>query len=184
MSSGCANYQGTARAAEPAVVAKEGRWVMVSGVPHVRQENERECGAAVLASVLRFWGRSATPKSVEAALGVKNERLRAGDMAKHARSQGLRAYVFFGTMDDVVYELEQGRPVIVGLGKEYDGGHAVSHYEIVVGFEPETKRVLLLDPARGFQIDSVRGFVEEWSRSKGVTLVVFAAEGESVVSQK
>jgi predicted double-glycine peptidase len=179
---GCANYQGTARAAEPVALAQEGEWVMVSGVPLVRQETNKDCGAAALASVLKFWGRGATPSSIEAAIGRGNERLRAGDMAGYARKQGLRSYVFFGTMDDVVYELEQGRPVIVGLGKTYEGTKAISHYEVVVGFERDKKRVLLLDPARGFQVDTLRGFAEEWKRSKGVTIVVF--EADERVSQK
>jgi len=179
---GCANYQGTARSAEPVTLAQEGEWVMVSEVPLVRQETNKDCGAAALASVLRFWGRETTPSSIETAIGRGNERLRAGDMAGYARKQGLRAYVFFGTMDDVVYELEQGRPVIVGLGKKYEGMNAVSHYEVVVGFEPKTKRVLLLDPARGFQVDSLSGFAAEWTRSKGVTIVMF--ESEDRVSQK
>jgi predicted double-glycine peptidase len=179
---GCANYRGTARAAEPVALAQEGDWVMVSGIPLVRQETSKDCGSAALASVLRFWGRGATPGSIETAIGRGNERLRAGDMAGYARKQGLRAYVFFGTLDDVVYELEQGRPVIVGLGKMYEGSNAISHYEVVVGFEREKKRVLLLDPARGFQVDSLRGFAEEWKRSKGVTIVVFEAEDR--VSQK
>jgi ABC-type bacteriocin/lantibiotic exporter with double-glycine peptidase domain len=179
---GCANYQGTARSAEPVALAQEGDWVMVSGLPAVRQEKSKDCGSAALASVLKFWGRGVTPSSIETAIGRGNERLRAGDMAKYAQKQGLRAYVFFGTIDDVVYELEQGRPVIVGVGKMYDGSKAISHYEVVVGFEREKKRVLLFDPARGFQVDSLGGFAEEWKRSKGVTIVVF--EPNDQVSQK
>jgi hypothetical protein len=72
--------------------------------------------------------------------------------------------------------------VIVGVGKKYEGSNAISHYEVVVGFERETKRVLVLDPARGFQVDSLRGFAGEWKRSKGVTIVMF--EADSRVSQK
>jgi ABC-type bacteriocin/lantibiotic exporter with double-glycine peptidase domain len=179
---GCANYQGTARAAEPVALAQEGDWVMVSDFPLVRQQTKNDCGSAALASVLRFWGRGVTPRSIESEIGRGNARLRAGDMAGYARKQGLRAYVFFGTMDDIVYELEHGRPVIVGVGKKYEGSNAISHYEVVVGFERETKRVLVLDPARGFQVDSLRGFAEEWKRSKGVTIVMF--EADSRVSQK
>jgi hypothetical protein len=58
--------------------------------------------------------------------------------------------------------------VIVGLGKKYEESRAISHYEVVVGYEPKKQRVLLLDPGRGWQVDSLRGFAEEWARSKGV----------------
>jgi ABC-type bacteriocin/lantibiotic exporter with double-glycine peptidase domain len=182
MSLGCATYRGTATSAEPVALARQGNWYMVASFPLVRQEKSNDCGAAALASVLKFWGRPATPSSIEAAIGRKEARLRAGDMAEYARKQGLRAYVFFGTMNDVVYELKRGRPVIVGLGKEYAEKKAISHYEVVVGYEPKQKRVLLLDPGRGWQVDSLDGFAEEWVRSKGVTLVAFEPPGK--LSQK
>jgi ABC-type bacteriocin/lantibiotic exporter with double-glycine peptidase domain len=155
---------------------------MVRGFPLVAQEKSHDCGAAALAAVLEFWGREATPASVEAALGGKNERLRAGDLVAHARREGLRAYVFFGQMQDLEHELRRGRPVIVGLGKAVASDKALAHYEVIVGYEPQQKRVLLLDPARGFQVDSVKGFSEEWQRSKGVTIVTFLPTPESRIS--
>lgn len=146
---------------------------MVEGFPLVRQVDEDDCGGAALASVLNFWGYPATPESVEAAIGRRDRRLSAGDIADHARSRGLEAYVFFGTMDDVRHELEQGRPVIVGLGKKVVTGKALAHYEVVVGYEPAKRLVLLLDPGQGWQVDTFRGFAEEWARSGGVTIVTF-----------
>jgi hypothetical protein len=81
-------------------------------------------------------------------------------------------------MDDILYELEHGRPAIVGLGKAVSNERALSHYEVVVGYESDKQLVLLLDPARGWQIDTLRGFSTEWSRSKGVTIVTFLPESE------
>lgn len=172
-SGGCASYAGTARSADPDVLARQGDWLMVRRVPLVRQESRDDCGAAALASVLRFWGRDATPASIEARIGRENRRLRAGDIVSYSRSEGLRSYVFFGTMSDIRYELERGRPVLVGLGKELDSKRALLHYEVVIGYEPSHARLLLLDPDRGFQVDSVGGFSTEWARSKGVTIVTF-----------
>jgi predicted double-glycine peptidase len=179
LGAGCTSYQGTAKSAEPAQLAREGNWLMVRGFPRVSQEKGHDCGAAALAAVLKFWGREATPASVDAALGSKNERLRAGDLVAHARREGLRSYVFFGQLNDLVHEIERGRPVIVGLGKAVSSKQALAHYEVIVGYEPQQKRVLLLDPARGFQVDSVEGFSEEWRRSKGVTIVAFLPTTES-----
>jgi ABC-type bacteriocin/lantibiotic exporter with double-glycine peptidase domain len=175
---GCSAYRGTARTAEPARLAREGDWTMVENFPLVRQVDSDDCGGAALASVLRFWGHPVTPESVEKAVGGKNRRLRAGDMAAHARELGLRAYVFNGTMNDVVYELKQGRPIIVGLGKELATKKVLAHYEVVVGYEPQKRLVLLLDPGLGWQIDTFDGFNEEWARSGRVTLVTFLPAGE------
>jgi predicted double-glycine peptidase len=183
LSLGCASYQGTSKAADPSALAQQGKWWMVAKFPRVLQEKDRDCGAAALAAVLRFWGHSATPASVEAGIGRKNSRLSAGDMAAYAKKQGLRSYAFYGTMTDIVYELRRGRPVIVGVGKPISDEKALAHYEVVVGYEPEKKQVLLLDPARGWQIDSLEGFGREWVLSKGVTLVAFAPTDPHVSKQ-
>ncbi|HEX6273946.1 MAG TPA: C39 family peptidase [Polyangiaceae bacterium] len=184
LGSGCSVYQGSAKAAEPTVLAREGDWTMVENFPLVRQVDDDDCGGAALASVLRFWGVSATPQSVEAAIGRQDRRLSAGDMADHAREKGLRAFVFFGTMDDVLHELERGRPVIVGVGKKVVSGKALAHYEVVVGYEPNKKQVLTLDPGQGWQVNSVLGFAEEWARSGGVTIVAFLPSDDPKVASK
>jgi ABC-type bacteriocin/lantibiotic exporter with double-glycine peptidase domain len=175
---GCASYRGSSQTVSPARAVQQGKWWLVPNFPLVLQESSHDCGAAALAAVLRYWGYSATPASIERRLAGSERRLVAGDMVAYARELGLNAYVFFGTMTDVVHELRRGRPVIVGLGKSIGDKQALSHYEVVVGYEPEQKRVMLLDPGRGWQIDSLRGFGEEWARTKGVTMVAFLPAGE------
>jgi predicted double-glycine peptidase len=177
---GCASYRGTASTAQPSVVAQQGQWTMVRNFPFVGQADDNDCGAAAMAAVLRFWGHPASPESIEAAIGRADHRLAAGDMETYARDAGMQSYVFFGTMKDVVHELEQGRPVIVGLGKMVDEKNALAHYEVVVGWEPNKKQVLLLDPARGWQVDSLDGFAREWAVSKGVTIVAFPETGATL----
>lgn len=149
---------------------------MVPKFPLVHQEQSDDCGAAALSAVMRYWGYDASPASIEAALGRNDPRLRAGDMVAYARSKGLRSFVFYGSMTDIVHEIRQGRPVIVGLGKKLNQREALSHYEVVVGYEPDQKRVLLLDPANGWLVDTLSGFGEEWARTKGVTIVAFLPE--------
>jgi ABC-type bacteriocin/lantibiotic exporter with double-glycine peptidase domain len=183
-SSACASYAGTAKSADPHALARQGNWLMVPGFHRVMQESSDDCGGAALASVLRYWGRNVTPAAVEARVGRENRRLRAGDMVAYARSEGLRSYVFFGTMDDLRYELEQKRPVVVGLAKALDSKRALLHYEVVVGYEPSQRRLLLLDPDRGFQVDSVEGFTTEWMRSKGVTIVTFPPIAVTKMSER
>ena len=170
---GCAGYQGTAKEAQPDQIAREGKWVIVPSFPRVLQQSNHDCGAAALAAVLSFWGHPTTPDRIVAATGHAGQRLSASDLEGYARSRGLSSYVFFGTMADIVYELSRGRPVIVGLGKPYADDKALAHYEVVIGYEPHKQQVLLLDPARGWQVDSFEGFGKEWSLSKGVTLVAF-----------
>jgi len=183
MSLGCASYTGTAHTVDPYAAVRKGKWWMVPSFPRVMQDTSNDCGAAALAAVMRFWGHGATSESIEATLGRTDHRLRAGDMVEYARRQGLHSYVFFGTMTDIAHELRRGRPIIVGLGKSIAEKKALSHYEVVVGYEPEKKLVLLLDPGRGWQVDTLRGFAEEWARTKGVTVVAFLSGSDQNVSQ-
>jgi ABC-type bacteriocin/lantibiotic exporter with double-glycine peptidase domain len=183
LSLGCASYAGTASTVQPSSVARDGQWIMVPHFPLVLQDTSHDCGAAALSSVMRFWGHPVSARSIEASLGRSDARLSAGDIETYARGAGLSSYVFFGTMKDVVHELRAGRPVIVGLGKKYQADKAVSHYEVVVGYEPKKKLVLLLDPGRGWQTDSLDGFAKEWALSKAVTIVAFLPETEHRVSQ-
>jgi ABC-type bacteriocin/lantibiotic exporter with double-glycine peptidase domain len=176
LSLGCSAYRTTAKEAQPSRLVREGNWVVVPRFPLVLQPGTKDCGAAALSSVVRYWGRAATPEAIEGFTGHSNERLRAGDLERFARASGLSSYVFYGTMTDVVYELQRGRPVIVGLGKVIEPKKALAHYEVVVGYEPKKKLVLLLDPGRGWQVDTFEGFGREWAASKGVTVVVFLHE--------
>jgi ABC-type bacteriocin/lantibiotic exporter with double-glycine peptidase domain len=177
---GCASYQGTAKEARPAEIAREGGWVIVPGFPRVLQQADHDCGAAALAAVLGFWGQPTSPGRIAAAAGRKGQRLRASDLESYARGRGLSSYVFFGTMTDIAYEIGHGRPVIVGVGKQFEKDKAIAHYEVVIGYEPDKRQVLLLDPALGWQVNSFEGFGREWSYSKGVTMVAFLSEPSPV----
>jgi ABC-type bacteriocin/lantibiotic exporter with double-glycine peptidase domain len=173
LSLACSSYKTTARDAQPSKVVQDGNWVLVPRFPLVLQSGTKDCGAAALSAVAGYWGHAVAPSIIEASTGRTGERLRAGDLERFARASGLSSYVFYGTMNDIVYEVQRGRPVIVGLGKVIEEKKALAHYEVVVGYEPKKRLVMLLDPGRGWQIDTFEGFAREWAISKGVTVVVF-----------
>ena len=180
---GCASYQGTAKDVQLASLKNKGNWLIVPDFPRVLQASNHDCGAAALASVLTYWGRPTTPEKVAEAEGKKGKQMSASDIERHAKSNGLSAFVFYGNMGDILYEVRRGRPVIVGVGKPYgEKNKALAHYEVIIGVDPEAKRVLLLDPARGFQTNSFEGFGTEWAASKGVTIVTFLAQTKAAMS--
>lgn len=169
LSLGC--YSGTARDANVAGLAREGRWVMVQ-VPLVEQRGESDCGTAALASVLGYWGRPTTVETVDRGIRRRaGARASAAELEEYARSRGLRAFTLFATFEDVRHELDEGRPVIVGVAKPYSPGHARAHFEVVVGYEPGSLRVLTLDPARGARENELKGFLAEWQPTGRVALV-------------
>jgi ABC-type bacteriocin/lantibiotic exporter with double-glycine peptidase domain len=172
----CATYRGTAVNADAALPAREPGWLGVSDLTAVRQEGDKDCGAAALATVLGFWGTRTTPEQVLSGLHhAPNEGVAAGELTSYARARGFDAYVFHGAVSDIEKELREGRPLIAGVAKPY-GERWLKHYEVIAGFHPATQMVLTFDPARGFRKNTMRGFLAEWDPVGRVVIVVFPAE--------
>jgi ABC-type bacteriocin/lantibiotic exporter with double-glycine peptidase domain len=166
-------------AAAAAPPAGEAGWIWVRGLPEVRQGEDHDCGPAALSAVLGYWGVRASAPDIEAALHVpRGEGVSAGALKAYARARGFDAYVVHGALSDAVAELQQGRPVIVGMAKPY-GAERLAHYEVVVGIDPSARRVLALDPAEGWRKDDLAGFLDEWEPTGRVLLVVLARTSPS-----
>jgi len=172
---GCVGYTGSARDLSPDAWKHEPGWFAVDGVPLFRQRAEHDCGPTALAMVLAYWHVLApsNPRDDFSA----NKRVSAGELRDYALARGMSAFVVAGTLLDIEHELKQGRPVIVGVAKPSANG-AVAHYEVVVGLHPQTRRIATLDPAVGWQQNSLVGFLNEWVPTGSVLLVVLPAKPE------
>ena len=167
--SGCSLYTGSATTLQPATLKQEPGWMKVEGVPELRQAHELECGPTALAMVLSYYG-VADRQRVLAALPAE-QRVSVSQLRDLARQYGLEAYVVEGKADDLVYELQHGRPVIVGVAKP-TVQDAVAHYEVVIGMNRDSQRVATLDPAVGMRQNSFTGFLTEWQASGRVLLLI------------
>jgi predicted double-glycine peptidase len=190
-SSGCASYRGSARDVTQPEVAADARWTRVEGVPLVRQQGVKDCGAAALSMVLGYWepdarrwgdagarrGEGVSPNArAEIDQALRREAgsgLSAGDLRDYARERGYSAFVFEGKLDDLQHELALGHPVIVGVHKPLTSGEMLAHYEVFIGLHSDGERVLTLDPAHGLRENAVKGFLAEWASGGNVTLVIF-----------
>lgn len=168
---GC--YRGTARTVSLGDVDRQPGWVMVRDVPVIRQSSEHDCGAAALAMVLAHWGIADTaPEIRRTVVGSDPRGASAGELRRFAREKGLRAFLIKGARDDLRHEIAAQRPVLVGLVQRYTGSRALTHYEVVIGINPISNRVLLLDPGRGPREDELASFDREWRDAGGITLIV------------
>jgi hypothetical protein len=170
--SGC-----SAARSEAHVAVAPARWVGPARVPIVTDASAVSRDLAALYAVFSFWGRSvhAAVAAVGSAFPEPTEPLLAGDVERLARAAGLTAVAFHGTLEDVVYELQAGRPVIVGVTGASDRADR-RHFEVVVACDQNARRLRSFDPARGVVERSYSGFQDEWQAAQQLTLVMFASD--------
>jgi len=142
-------------------------------VPVIRQQEMTDCGAAALAMVLSYWNIHATLEDVGRECPTIPEKgIRAKDLRDYARAYGLRSYLVHGCWEDLQNELGLGHPLIVGLVKPW-GDSIITHYEVVVGVNPELDSVVMIDPSRGWCQTTKTAFCREWDLAGYLTLVFF-----------
>ena len=184
LGSACASagYTGAARNFEPQALRSEPGWIAVDHVPLMRQHGLHDCGPTALAMVLSYW-YPAVPAERWTPVQKTDRRLSAGELRDRARALGLSAFVVEGTLEDIAHELKRKRPVIVGTVKPIGGrDRGVSHYEVVVGIHPKTKRIATLDPAAGWRQNSLEEFLKEGAPSGRLLLVVLPREAPAVAA--
>jgi hypothetical protein len=153
------------------------RWIGPVDVPLLQEPEETARGFAALDAVLSFWGRPGDRRGAGAPR--EHEAVLAGVLERSVRAAGLSAVSFHGTLEDLLFELRSGRPVIVGMAE--DGGTSpVAHYEVVVGWDPAGRRLRSLDPVRGFVERPAARFLDEWESARQFTLVVFDPEATTM----
>ena len=170
---GC--YRGSAHTVSPGDVSREQGWQLAHGVPLIRQSSEHACGAAALAMVFQRWGIPSGESEILTASVSQDHQIAqpiaAGTLRDLARQKGLHAFLIPGELADLVREVGLDRPVLVGLVQRYTS-RSYSHYEVVVGINQLTRRVLMLDPGRGMREDAFDSFATEWEGAGRLTLVV------------
>lgn len=183
--SGCASYRGGGEPIAASAVAPDDGWVHADDTPTVRQRNLTDCGAAALAMVAGHWGKALTLDEAAARLpppGKEGVRLR--DLRDAARTLGLSA---FADLAVVRHEIDEGRPVIVGLLRPMSRRKASSHFEVVVAYRsappaagtsgkaPELELVTI-DPGSGHMVRTWTELEAEWKLAGRPALVVVGPE--------
>jgi hypothetical protein len=165
----CSAYMGGATTLPQKDLQSEPGWIAVHGVQPLRQKDDHDCGPTALSMVLNFW-QPERAKELLANLPL-DRQASAGELRDAARVRGLSAFVVEGEPEDLVHELEEGRPVIVGVAKPTTKD-AVAHYEVVVGMHRASRRVATYDPAEGIRQNTFGGFLMEWKSAGSVLLVI------------
>ncbi|WP_395646479.1 hypothetical protein [Terricaulis sp.] len=161
---------------------------LVLPVVHDRQNSGPSCGAHVLASAINYWEGPNTVRGDDIFTGTPPADTTNGyslaELIAMARARGLMASGVRLTQQDVVRELESGRPVIVPVmvpsiylqNRSVPGGDVpvigtarnlfmsragrisewthlalISHYLLVVGYQREDERFVVVEPVYGYR---------------------------------
>jgi hypothetical protein len=150
-------------------------WIAIEDMQFRGQRAEYDCGPTALHMVLDHFC-AGEPTNAATMFG-SDRRVTAAELRNRARTLGFDAFVISGTFQDIEHELRKNRPVIVGIAKPAPKGNkAIAHYEVVVGIAPKQSRIVTLDPATGWHEMSFAGFLEQWTPTKHLLLVLLPTQ--------
>lgn len=142
-------------------------------LPLVRQDALHECGLASIAALCQYWG-VVIPADERAALArtaAENEGLSGAELQAALDRVGMESYLFRGALDrsptGLYRQIDAGRPPLVMLAAS-EGAH---HYGLVLGYDEERGRIIVLDPLKGEILVPVERFERDWSRCERFTLL-------------
>lgn len=168
--SACAQLRG-----DPAAHSPLGQRRVLIEVPF-NSNRDDQCGPAALASVLQFWGTDAPPSA------LKNEIYSAAlrgslsvDLLLAARSRGMRAEMFSGSLARIKKELDAGHPMIafVNLGFRMV---PIGHFLVLTGYDDRRRALYAHSGARKNVLLPYKRFESDWEKTERWTLLILPRE--------
>ncbi len=171
---GCGGLVGIERPSEPLPS------VELTDVPFFPQ-TDYQCGPAALATILSHQNVAVTADDLVPAVYVEGLRgsLQA-ELMGATRRHGLVPFQLEPGLDALLAEVSSGRPVLVlqNLGLR---SRPIWHYAVVIGFDPETDRVILRSGEEKRRMERSRRFLRSWALADNWAFVA-ARPGELPVS--
>lgn len=135
--------------------------VGLRGLTPVLQQRDGTCGAAAVATCLRFFGLSSNEYQSAAAMGVSPVvGVAAGDILRYFSHRELYATAWKNyTVRRIIERVTAGRLTLIDLADV--GGHWV----IACGYDPASDALVFADPSRAspFLAMTVAGFTSAWT---------------------
>jgi tetratricopeptide (TPR) repeat protein len=160
MLAGCATTPQLADATEATLPLRAG----IEGVPFHAQR-EYQCGPASLAMVLNSQGVDVQVDTLIPQVFIpEREGSVQPEMLATTRRNGLIPFVLNDTFDALLTEIAAGHPVVVMQNLSLPAW-PMWHYAVAIGYDRETKEMILHSGEEAERIESFRRFDATWARS-------------------
>lgn len=130
-------------------------------VPFFADETD-QCGPSTLASVLNYWGVSATPEELRAEMYIA--RVRGSlpfDLVLAAERRAISAQAVRGSMDAIKAELRAGRPVVALLNIR-SADRPYGHFIVVTGYDDQRLGLVAHSGPKRDTFISYSTFLPQW----------------------
>ena len=143
------------------------RHVFLDKVPHFYQKKD-ECGPTSFGMVLRYWHVPVTREEVDAGSHWQpGQGATTGNLIRVVTGLGLKVRSYSGDLAELMKNLAQKRPVIVGQwfnekAKQVGGK---GHLRVAIGYDYDQRVVFINDPSRkGPSVLNFKEFLSLWDR--------------------
>lgn len=125
---------------------KEVSGLHVLDFQHISQKKPYDCGEGAMAIVFTYWKHPVTPEAIMQDIfdtTPASGGTTAADLKAYAERKGFRAFLLHSSREDICRQLDKGRPMII-CRRKFGG---VNHYEVAVGYNEKTQRMIVANPA-------------------------------------
>jgi ABC-type bacteriocin/lantibiotic exporter with double-glycine peptidase domain len=153
----------------PGSLSNESAQLRILPINHMPQRQRNLCGPTAVCMVMRYWGSDANVAAI--AEGVHfdpGKGVTLGDLKAYFVGQGYDAFLVQGGIDEVIAQIEKGRPALVCTHRF----PRQNHLQVVIGYDPQSRALVVDDPGAGPQIVKPEKFRHRQQRYSNVFVVV------------
>ena len=153
-------------------------------LPLVNPDDENICLPLVINVISKYWGEEISLVDAEQIAkkysGIKGSIMIEG--IELAEKQGLKGYVYRGSVEDLKRKIDQGIPSIVILPGIHE---TVQHANIICGYDPDEGRILSYIP----QPDTVGAipetqFQRDWEQDDMISIVLVPEDMKQIIEKQ
>ena len=110
-------------------------------IESLRQLTSKSCSSTTLLVVARYWGIKKSIAEIEQELGARpKDGYTLGQLHSWAKKNDLEAFIFSGSIEDIVYHTKKRRPLIVCIEK------GKRNHSVVVKFVTRDGNLVVMVP--------------------------------------